>query len=86
MNKTMTPAALSNTMKFDMSGLLSLRGGHRQDNAMSEWTPLFLDKNPQLSDFISQIKAIPELQIIYEFLLKDSATVLSQDSNLMDLC
>lgn len=42
------------------------------------------DKNPQLNDFIVQIKATPELQAIYDMLLKDSTSLVNQDSILMD--
>lgn len=45
----------------------------------------FIDKNPALSEFITQIKNTPELLGIYEFLLKDSTSVVNQDSNLMDI-
>ncbi|KAJ9575390.1 hypothetical protein L9F63_025658, partial [Diploptera punctata] len=42
------------------------------------------DKNPHLSEFVSQIKTTPELQLIFDSIQKDS-TGPSQDSNLMDL-
>ncbi|KAK7869061.1 hypothetical protein R5R35_000783 [Gryllus longicercus] len=42
------------------------------------------DKNPHLSEFVSQIKSTPELQLIFDSIQKDS-TGPSQDSALMDL-
>lgn len=42
------------------------------------------DKNPHLSEFVSQIKTTPELQLIFDSIQKDS-TGPSQDANLMDL-
>lgn len=45
---------------------------------------LISDKNPHLSEFVTQIKATPELQVIFDSIQKDSS-LLNQDSNLMDL-
>jgi len=42
------------------------------------------DKNPHLSEFVSQIKTTPELQLIFDSIQKDS-TGPSQDTSLMDL-
>ncbi|KAG6452371.1 hypothetical protein O3G_MSEX007598 [Manduca sexta] len=42
------------------------------------------DKNPHLMDFVTQIKSFPELQPIFESILKDSSGAASVDSNLMD--
>ncbi|XP_067009322.1 cullin-associated NEDD8-dissociated protein 1 [Anabrus simplex] len=42
------------------------------------------DKNPHLSEFVTQIKSTPELQLIFDSIQKD-CTAPSQDSNLMDL-
>uniref|UniRef100_A0A023F571 Putative tata-binding protein-interacting protein n=3 Tax=Triatoma infestans TaxID=30076 RepID=A0A023F571_TRIIF len=42
------------------------------------------DKNPHLSEFVTQIKSTPELQTIFDSIQKDSS-LLNQDSNLMDL-
>lgn len=42
------------------------------------------DKNPHLSEFVTQIKATPELQVIFDSIQKDSS-LLNQDSNMMDL-
>ncbi|CAG9132398.1 unnamed protein product [Plutella xylostella] len=39
------------------------------------------DKNPHLMDFVTQIKSFPELQPIFESMLKDSGAA---DSNMMD--
>jgi len=44
----------------------------------------FTDKNPHLSEFVSQIKTTPELQLIFDSMQKDSSAP-SQDANLMDL-
>ncbi|CAK1601877.1 unnamed protein product [Parnassius mnemosyne] len=41
------------------------------------------DKNPHLMDFVTQIKSLPELQPIFESILKDSSGG-SVDTNLMD--
>ncbi|XP_045773917.1 cullin-associated NEDD8-dissociated protein 1 [Maniola jurtina] len=41
------------------------------------------DKNPHLMDFVTQIKSFPDLQPIFESILKDS-TGAGVDSNLMD--
>ncbi|CAH0724756.1 unnamed protein product, partial [Brenthis ino] len=40
------------------------------------------DKNPHLMDFVTQIKSFPDLQPIFESILKDSTGAV--DSNLMD--
>ncbi|XP_014246740.1 cullin-associated NEDD8-dissociated protein 1 isoform X2 [Cimex lectularius] len=42
------------------------------------------DKNPHLSEFVTQIRNTPELQVIFDSIQKDSS-LLSQDSNQMDL-
>ncbi|XP_068626901.1 cullin-associated NEDD8-dissociated protein 1 [Battus philenor] len=41
------------------------------------------DKNPHLMDFVTQIKSLPELQPIFEAILKDSSGGMV-DTNLMD--
>lgn len=43
-----------------------------------------LDKNPHLMDFVTQIKSFPDLQPIFESILKDSSGTAGVDSNLMD--
>uniref|UniRef100_A0A1B6MPH3 Uncharacterized protein n=1 Tax=Graphocephala atropunctata TaxID=36148 RepID=A0A1B6MPH3_9HEMI len=42
------------------------------------------EKNPHLSEFVTTIKATPELQVIFDSIQKDSS-LLNQDSNMMDL-
>ncbi|XP_073957359.1 cullin-associated and neddylation-dissociated 1 isoform X2 [Choristoneura fumiferana] len=42
------------------------------------------DKNPHLMDFVTQIKSFPDLQPIFESILKDSSGTAGVDSNLMD--
>ncbi|XP_028035138.1 cullin-associated NEDD8-dissociated protein 1 [Bombyx mandarina] len=42
------------------------------------------DKNPHLMDFVTQIRSLPELQPIFESILKDSSGAAGLDSNLMD--
>uniref|UniRef100_A0A0A9YSQ6 Cullin-associated NEDD8-dissociated protein 1 n=2 Tax=Lygus hesperus TaxID=30085 RepID=A0A0A9YSQ6_LYGHE len=42
------------------------------------------DKNPHLSEFVTQIKSTSELQTIFDSIQKDSS-LLNQDSNMMDL-
>ncbi|XP_061708687.1 cullin-associated NEDD8-dissociated protein 1 isoform X1 [Cydia pomonella] len=42
------------------------------------------DKNPHLMDFVTQIKSFPDLQPIFESILKDSSGGAAVDSNLMD--
>lgn len=42
------------------------------------------EKNPHLMDFVTQIKSFPDLQPIFESILKDSSTSSGVDSNLMD--
>lgn len=42
------------------------------------------DKNPHLSEFVSQIKSTPDLQLIFDSIQKDS-TGPSQDATMMDL-
>lgn len=43
----------------------------------------FLDKNPHLMEFVNQIKAAPDLQPIFESILKDSSGT-NVDPNSMD--
>lgn len=42
------------------------------------------DKNPHLMDFVTHIKSFPDLQPIFESILKDSTCSGGVDSNLMD--
>lgn len=42
------------------------------------------EKNPHLMDFVTQIKSFPDLQPIFESILKDSTGASGVDSNLMD--
>ncbi|GBP29292.1 Cullin-associated NEDD8-dissociated protein 1 [Eumeta japonica] len=42
------------------------------------------EKNPHLMDFVTQIKSFPDLQPIFESILKDSSGSTTVDSNLMD--
>ncbi|CAH0695118.1 unnamed protein product [Spodoptera exigua] len=42
------------------------------------------EKNPHLMDFVTQIKSFPDLQPIFESILKDSSGGGGVDSNLMD--
>ncbi|XP_050670753.1 cullin-associated NEDD8-dissociated protein 1 [Leptidea sinapis] len=42
------------------------------------------EKNPHLMDFVTQIKSFPDLQPIFESILKDSAGGAGLDTNLMD--
>ncbi|PZC73570.1 hypothetical protein B5X24_HaOG209399 [Helicoverpa armigera] len=42
------------------------------------------EKNPHLMDFVTQIKSFPDLQPIFESILKDSVGGAGVDSNLMD--
>lgn len=42
------------------------------------------EKNPHLMDFVTQIKSFPDLQPIFESILKDSSAGSGVDSNLMD--
>lgn len=42
------------------------------------------EKNPHLMDFVTQIKSFPDLQPIFESILKDSMCSSGVDSNLMD--
>lgn len=42
------------------------------------------DKNPHLSEFVTQIKSTPELQSIFDSIQKDSS-LLNQETNMMDL-